>query len=157
MLSKLDGSIGSVIAACSWLQLGKMTPSDRQNPQHFSSLFTMLNISLPDNLAAVITQQAEQTGFDTATDYLVHLVLKDQDRLSQQAKIEALLIEGLESGEPIEATDEWWEQKQAMPLWQQVPATEIAQKLQERADQYTGLVSQGLPDAAFDRETIYGD
>ena len=126
----------------------------------------MLNISLPDNLEAVIAQQAEQAGFDTATDYLVHLVLREQDRLSQQEKIEALLIEGLESGEPIEATDEWWEQKrsanwqtqtQTTPLWQQVQPTEIAHRLRERAATYTGLTSDGLPDAAFDRETIYGD
>ncbi|MBE9141319.1 type II toxin-antitoxin system ParD family antitoxin [Nodosilinea sp. LEGE 07088] len=66
----------------------------------------MLNISLSDDLERVITQQAEQAGFDTATDYLVHLVLREQDRLAQQAKIEALLLEGLESGEPVEATDE---------------------------------------------------
>jgi antitoxin ParD1/3/4 len=78
----------------------------------------MLNISLPDNLEAVIAQQAEQAGFDTATDYLVHLVLREQDRLSQQEKIEALLIEGLESGEPIEATDEWWQQKHSALLAQ---------------------------------------
>lgn len=117
----------------------------------------MLNISLPDNLELVIAQQAEQAGFDTATDYLVHLVLREQDRLSQQAKIEALLIEGLESGEPIEATDECWEQKQATLLWQQVPPIEIAKRLRERAAYYNGSVSQGLPGAAFDCEAIYGD
>lgn len=78
----------------------------------------MLNISLPDNLEVVIAQQAEQAGFDTATDYLVHLVLREQDRLSQQDRIEALLVEGLESGEPIEATDEWWEQKRSALLAQ---------------------------------------
>lgn len=78
----------------------------------------MLNISLPDSLEAVIAQQAEQAGFDTATDYLVHLVLREQDRLAQQAKIEALLLEGLESGEPIKATDEWWEQKRSTLLAQ---------------------------------------
>jgi antitoxin ParD1/3/4 len=99
----------------------------------------MLNISLPDTLEAVIAQQAEQAGFDTATDYRVHLVLREQDRLSQQAKIEALLLEGLESGEPIEATDEWWEQKQAMPLWQQLPSAEIDQRLRERAATYSGF------------------
>jgi antitoxin ParD1/3/4 len=26
-------------------------------------------------------------------------------------EIESLLLEGLESGEPVEATDDWWEQK----------------------------------------------
>ncbi|WP_206071091.1 hypothetical protein [Nodosilinea sp. P-1105] len=114
----------------------------------------MLNISLPDNVEAVITQQAEQAGFDTATDYLVHLVLREQERLSQKAKIEAPLVEGLESGRPIEATDQWRAQKQSMFLWQQVSSTEIAQRLRERAATYTGSASEGLPDAAFDRETI---
>lgn len=126
----------------------------------------MLNISLPDNLEAVIAQQAEQAGFSTATDYLVHLVLREQERLSQEVKIEALLIKGLESGERIEVTDAGWEQKrsatwqqqtQTIPLWQQVSSVEIAQKLRERAAAYTGLPSKKLPDAAFDRETIYGD
>jgi hypothetical protein len=56
-----------------------------------------------------------------------------------------------------EESNIWLQRKQATPLWQQVPATEIAQRLRERATQYTGSVSQGLPDAAFDRETIYGD
>jgi len=74
----------------------------------------MLNISLPDNLEAVIAKQAEQAGFDTATDYLVYLVLREQERLSQQAKVEALLVEGLESGESVEVTNEWWQQKQTM-------------------------------------------
>jgi antitoxin ParD1/3/4 len=117
----------------------------------------MMNIALPDNLAVVIAQQAEQAGFDTATDYLVHLVLREQDRISQQAKVEALLLEGLESGEPIEATDEWWERQQAKYLWRKLPPIEIAQRLRERVANYTGLISEGLPDSAFDREAIYGD
>jgi len=41
-----------------------------------------------------------------------------------------------------------------MFLWQQVSSTEIAQRLRERAATYTGSASEGLPDAAFDRETI---
>jgi len=73
----------------------------------------MLNIALPDHLEVVITQQAEQAGFDTATDYLVYLILREQERISQQAKVEALLLEGIESGNPIEVTDEWWEQKRS--------------------------------------------
>jgi antitoxin ParD1/3/4 len=96
----------------------------------------MLNISLPDSLEAAIAQQAEQAGFDTATDYLVHLVLRDQERLSQQTKIEALLLEGLESGEPTKATDGWWGQKQATLLWQQAPSKEVAQRLRERAAKF---------------------
>ncbi|MEB3290734.1 MAG: type II toxin-antitoxin system ParD family antitoxin [Leptolyngbya sp.] len=64
----------------------------------------MLNIALPDHLEVVIAQQAEQADFDTTTDYLVHLILREQERISQQAKVEALLLEGIESGDPIEAT-----------------------------------------------------
>jgi hypothetical protein len=38
------------------------------------------------------------------------LIVEDRERLAQQ-KLETLLIEGLDSGKSIEATDSWWEQK----------------------------------------------
>jgi uncharacterized membrane protein len=33
------------------------------------------------------------------------------EQIPQQNRVEALILEGLESGELIEATDTWWEQK----------------------------------------------
>jgi antitoxin ParD1/3/4 len=71
----------------------------------------MLNIVLPDQILAFVEEQATAAGFNTANEYVYQLILREQERLSQQKRVESLLLEGLESGEPIEATDDWWEQK----------------------------------------------
>ncbi len=73
----------------------------------------MLNISLPDQIQAFVEEQAIAAGFNSANEYVYHLVLREQERLAQQARIEALLLEGLESEERVEATEDWWEQKRA--------------------------------------------
>lgn len=69
----------------------------------------MLNISLPDQLQAFLEAQATATGFNTVSEYIHHLILREQERLTQQAHIESLLLAGLDSGEPVEVTDEWWD------------------------------------------------
>lgn len=71
----------------------------------------MLNISLPEEVQPFLENQAAAAGYGSLGEYVYHLILLEQERLEQQAKVEALLSEGLESGEPIEATDDWWEQK----------------------------------------------
>jgi len=71
----------------------------------------MLNISLPDQVQAFVEEQAIAAGFNSANEYVYHLIVQEQARIAQQARIESLLVEGLESGEPIAATDDWWEQK----------------------------------------------
>lgn len=71
----------------------------------------MLNISLSDQVQTFVEEQAIAAGFNSANEYVYHLILREQERLAQQQRIESLLVEGLESGEPIEATDNWWEQK----------------------------------------------
>jgi antitoxin ParD1/3/4 len=71
----------------------------------------MLNISLSEQIQTFVEEQASVAGFDSANDYIHHLILREKERIAQQEGIESLLIEGLDSGEPIEATDAWWEQK----------------------------------------------
>lgn len=71
----------------------------------------MLSIALPEHIQAFVEQQAHAAGFETVGEYVYQLILREQERLAQ-AKVEALLLEGLDSGEPIHVTDEWWEQKQ---------------------------------------------
>jgi antitoxin ParD1/3/4 len=71
----------------------------------------MLNISLSDQVQTFVEEQAISTGFKSANEYVYHLILREQERITQQERIESLLLEGLESGEPVEATDDWWEQK----------------------------------------------
>ncbi len=71
----------------------------------------MLNISLPVEVQAFVEAQAIAAGFNSVNEYVYHLVLREHERIVQQERIESLLVAGLESGEPIEATDDWWEQK----------------------------------------------
>ncbi|MEM9136680.1 MAG: type II toxin-antitoxin system ParD family antitoxin [Cyanobacteria bacterium P01_F01_bin.42] len=71
----------------------------------------MVNISLPDQVRAFIEAQAQSKGIGSLNEYVYQLILQEQDRIIQQQRLETLLVEGLESGEPIEATSEWWNQK----------------------------------------------
>ncbi|HEY9644839.1 MAG TPA: type II toxin-antitoxin system ParD family antitoxin [Chroococcidiopsis sp.] len=73
----------------------------------------MLNISLPDQIQTFVEEQAIAAGFNSANEYVYHLILREQERVAQQGRIESLLLEGLESGEPLEATDSWWEEKRS--------------------------------------------
>lgn len=69
---------------------------------------TPLNISLPETIQSFVEQQVELGGYSNVSEYILHLILQEQAKAS---RIEALLLEGLDSGEPIEVTDDWWEQK----------------------------------------------
>jgi antitoxin ParD1/3/4 len=73
---------------------------------------TSLNISLPLSLKEYVETQVQESGFSTPSEYIRNLVRDDQKRRAE-AKLEALLLEGLNSGEPIEITPEYWEKKRA--------------------------------------------
>ncbi|MBW4517549.1 MAG: type II toxin-antitoxin system ParD family antitoxin [Timaviella obliquedivisa GSE-PSE-MK23-08B] len=71
----------------------------------------MLNMTLSDQILAFVEEQAAAAGFNTASEYIYQLILREQERLLQRKQVESMLLDGLESGELIEATDDWWEQK----------------------------------------------
>ena len=71
---------------------------------------TTTNISLPDELQAFVDEQVVKGGYSTTSEYIRHLILQDQERTAKE-QLEAMLIEGLDSGEAVEVNDEWWEQK----------------------------------------------
>ena len=71
---------------------------------------TSLNISLPSSLKEFVETQVQESGFSTPSEYIRNLVRDDQKRRAEE-KLEALLLEGLNSGEPIEITPEYWEKK----------------------------------------------
>ncbi len=81
---------------------------------------TTLNISLPDSMRAFVEEQIAKGGYSTASEYIRHLIRQEQEKQAQK-RLEALLIEGLDSGDPIEITDEWWENKR----------TELAKRLRQ--------------------------
>jgi antitoxin ParD1/3/4 len=71
---------------------------------------TSLNISLPQSLKDYIEDQVQTGGYSTPSEYVRELLRQDQDRRAGD-KLEALLLEGLHSGDPIEITPEYWETK----------------------------------------------
>lgn len=85
-------------------------PSDEIEP--------MLNISLPEPIQAFVEEQAKAAGFHSASEYVYQLILQEQARIAQQGRIELLLLNGLDSGDSVEATDDWWEQKRTQLIKQ---------------------------------------
>jgi antitoxin ParD1/3/4 len=73
---------------------------------------TTLNISLPDSMRTFIESKVAQGGYSTASEYIRQLIREDQRRAAQE-RLESLLLEGLDSGTPVEATEEWWKRKWA--------------------------------------------
>jgi len=69
-----------------------------------------LNISLPQSLKDYVEGQVSQGGYSTPSEYLRELVRQDQKRRAEE-RLESLLLEGLNSGTPIEITPEFWERK----------------------------------------------
>jgi antitoxin ParD1/3/4 len=65
-----------------------------------------VNISLPDSLRAFVERRTEEQGYRTVSDYFRDLIMSDQKRQGE-ARLEKLLLEGLNSGEPIEVTPEY--------------------------------------------------
>lgn len=71
---------------------------------------TALNISLTEDLQNFLNQQIAAGGYGTASDYISNLLRQEQKR-AETKRLEALLLEGLDSGEPIKADEAWWSQK----------------------------------------------
>lgn len=67
-----------------------------------------LNISLPDSMRAFIEEQTKTGTYSTASEYLRTLIREDQKQKAQE-RLEALLLEGLESGEAQRLTPDDWE------------------------------------------------
>ena len=75
-----------------------------------SNSMASLNISLPQSLKDYVEEQVKAAGFSTPSEYVRALVREDQKRRAEE-KLEALLFEGINSGEPIEITPEYWRKK----------------------------------------------
>jgi antitoxin ParD1/3/4 len=63
-----------------------------------------MNISLPSSLKAIVDEQVAGGHYATASEYVRELIRNDA-KARAQAKLDALLLEGLE-GEDIEWTPE---------------------------------------------------
>ena len=74
---------------------------------------TTLNISLPKAMRVFIDEEVARGEYSTASEYIRQLIREDQKQVAQD-RLERLLLEGLESGEPVEISDEWWQRKKAV-------------------------------------------
>ncbi len=81
-----------------------------------------LDIFLPEQIQAFIDEQIAVGGYSNASEYIQHLLLQEQERIAKK-RVEMLLVEGIESGEPIEVTSQWWEEKRS-GLIKQLPTRE---------------------------------
>jgi antitoxin ParD1/3/4 len=69
-----------------------------------------LNISLPQSLKDYVEDQVKANGYSTPSEYVRELLRQDQQRRTEQ-RLEELLLQGLNSGDPIEISPEYWENK----------------------------------------------
>jgi antitoxin ParD1/3/4 len=69
-----------------------------------------ITLELSDDLFLHIQQQIDQGVFNDINEYLLYLLNQDKTQ-RQSLQLEKMLIEGLDSGETIELTEDWWEAK----------------------------------------------
>jgi antitoxin ParD1/3/4 len=71
---------------------------------------TTMNISLPDALKAFVDEQIAKGGYSSASEYIRELIRHAEKQVAQE-RLEAALLEGLESGEPSAVTPEFWQER----------------------------------------------
>jgi antitoxin ParD1/3/4 len=73
---------------------------------------TTVTISIPESLRKFVDVQVEQRGFGNVSEYFRALVREQQEKVVDH-QLEALLREGLESGEDIPVTPAFWKELKA--------------------------------------------
>lgn len=69
-----------------------------------------MNIALPESLKTFVQERVADGGYSSVSEYVRELIRADQKQ-RQEERIDSLLLEGLNSGAPIEVTPEYWEAK----------------------------------------------
>jgi antitoxin ParD1/3/4 len=71
---------------------------------------TSINISVPQQMRDWVEAQIAAGRYGNVSEYLRDLIRKDQTDAAQR-RLEQLLLEGLESGDPTAISPEFWEAK----------------------------------------------
>ncbi len=69
-----------------------------------------INIALPESMKHFVQERVTEGGYSSVSEYVRELIRADQKRKGEE-RIDALLLEGLDSGQPIPVTPEYWEAK----------------------------------------------
>jgi antitoxin ParD1/3/4 len=72
------------------------------------SPMTSINISMPTNQRQFVEHKVSQGGYSTVSEYFRELVRQDEQR-EAEARLESLLLQSLESGEPTPLTKKDWD------------------------------------------------
>lgn len=67
---------------------------------------TTMNVSIPDSMKQWVEKQASSGHYANASDYVRHLIRRDQERMAKISHIQALVTEGIESGVGRRSMDE---------------------------------------------------
>ena len=67
-----------------------------------------MNISLPDSMKHFIDTQVAAGGYSSTSEY-VRALVRDAQQRQAKARLEALLLEALDSGDPTVMTKEDWD------------------------------------------------
>jgi antitoxin ParD1/3/4 len=71
---------------------------------------TTLNISLPRPQREFVEAESARCGCTTTSEYIRRLIHDAQKRVTQE-ELESKLLQGLDSGDPIDITPGYWERK----------------------------------------------
>ena len=74
-----------------------------------------MNISLPDQLKEFVDVQVGSGRYSSVSEYVRDLI-RDDEKCKAQEKLEALLMEGIQSSEPTEMTRQDWNDIRAEAL-----------------------------------------
>lgn len=69
-----------------------------------------MNIALPESMKEYVQERVSEGGYSSVSEYVRDLIRADQRRKTEE-RVDALLLAGLDSGEPIEVNKEYWEEK----------------------------------------------
>ena len=67
-----------------------------------------VNVSMPEALRKFLEEEVERQGFSTISEYVRHLVRREIKRV-EDSRLEELLLEGIQSGEPREMKTADWQ------------------------------------------------
>ena len=69
-----------------------------------------MNIAIPAPMKLFVQERVSEGGYSSVSEYVRELIRADQKRRVDE-RIDRLLLEGINSGEPITLTPEYWEEK----------------------------------------------
>ena len=69
-----------------------------------------MNIALPELMKHFVQERVIEGGYSNICEYIREMIRADQKRKVEE-RIDTLLLEGLDSGQPIPVTPEYWDEK----------------------------------------------